>query len=248
MIVDCFIFNDELDLLEIRLNSLAPYVDRFVLCESPMTHSGKPKKLYFDENKDRFKDFPITHLIVDDYEKYVDKDSWIREHHDREFMTKGILDCDSKATILISDLDEIPDLTNFKEGMEGVFMQDLYYYYFNTCSGEKWNGTVAARRRNIDSLDIVRKCRMILTPMYKCWGWHFSTLLPVENIVNKLDSFAHQELNTDEIKSKLEENIKNLDDPYNRKDKGKLFVKMPSGPKWLLDNRDKYKHLFYEAA
>ena len=55
MIVDCFPFFNELDILEIRLNSLAPYVDRFVLTECNVTHSGNQKPLFFAENKERFK-------------------------------------------------------------------------------------------------------------------------------------------------------------------------------------------------
>ena len=59
--IDAFIFFNELDLLEIRLNSLVSYVKRFILCECPFTHSGKPKHLYFNENKERFK-----HLFMKD--------------------------------------------------------------------------------------------------------------------------------------------------------------------------------------
>ena len=47
----------ELELLEVRLNELNPLVDKFILCESSTTHSGNPKPLYFDENKDAFFNF-----------------------------------------------------------------------------------------------------------------------------------------------------------------------------------------------
>ena len=73
MIYDCFPFFNELDILEIRLNSLAPYVDRFVLSEMDVTHSGRPKPFYFSENKDRFKDFPIIHILTVDNGKYKPK-------------------------------------------------------------------------------------------------------------------------------------------------------------------------------
>lgn len=42
-IYDCFVFHDELDLLDIRLNILDAYVDYFVVCEGDRTHRGKPK-------------------------------------------------------------------------------------------------------------------------------------------------------------------------------------------------------------
>ena len=53
-IFDSFIFFNELDLLEMRLNILNDVVDYFVLTESPWTVSGNSKPLYYQENKDRF--------------------------------------------------------------------------------------------------------------------------------------------------------------------------------------------------
>ena len=50
-VYDTFLFFNELDLLEIRLNILDDYVDYFVLCEANQTFSGKDKKLYYKENK-----------------------------------------------------------------------------------------------------------------------------------------------------------------------------------------------------
>ena len=46
MIYDCFSFFNELDLLEIRLNTLDKVVDKFILAESTLTHTGNPKPLY----------------------------------------------------------------------------------------------------------------------------------------------------------------------------------------------------------
>jgi beta-1,4-mannosyl-glycoprotein beta-1,4-N-acetylglucosaminyltransferase len=67
-IYDCFNFFNELDLLELRMEILKDHVDKFVIVESTVTFSGKIKKLFYDENKDRFKKFhdKIIHIIVDD--------------------------------------------------------------------------------------------------------------------------------------------------------------------------------------
>ena len=46
-VFDVFLFCYELDLLEIRLNLLDPYVDHFVISESKKTHSGIDKELYY---------------------------------------------------------------------------------------------------------------------------------------------------------------------------------------------------------
>ena len=54
MIYDCFIFNNEVELLELRLNILDPYVDKFVLTEGDTTFSGLPKESVYLQNKERF--------------------------------------------------------------------------------------------------------------------------------------------------------------------------------------------------
>ena len=42
-VYDCFGFNDENHLLEIRLNEMDKYVDYFIIIEFGETHQGKPK-------------------------------------------------------------------------------------------------------------------------------------------------------------------------------------------------------------
>lgn len=66
-IYDAFNFFNELELLEIRLNILDPYVDHFVLVESRMTHAGQPKELFYENNKHLFKKFEkkIIHYVIE---------------------------------------------------------------------------------------------------------------------------------------------------------------------------------------
>ncbi len=68
MVYDCFQFFNELDILKIRLNVLAPIVDRFVISEATETFSGLKKPLYYEENKHLFAEFAdkIIHVVVDD--------------------------------------------------------------------------------------------------------------------------------------------------------------------------------------
>jgi beta-1,4-mannosyl-glycoprotein beta-1,4-N-acetylglucosaminyltransferase len=260
--IDCFTFFNELDLLEIRLNSLAPFVEKFVLCECAVTYSGNPKPLFFLENKSRFKDFNITHLIVDHPEKYlkdakkedplfhysprnISRDAWLLENDQREYLMNGIKDVGPETIILISDLDEIPDLTTYIEGMEGPFRQKLYYYYFNTFTGKKnWKGTIACRKKNIPTLNSLRDNRWRVAPVGL--GWHFSTLGSIDNIRYKIESYAHIEHNTEMRKKKIAENMVNLLDPYDR-NADHLIVEMPSGPEWLVKNKEKYEHMFYKS-
>ena len=63
-IYDCFMFFDEEMLLDLRLNIMDKYVDKFVISESSYMHSGKSKKLIFDINKfSKFKDKIIYNII-----------------------------------------------------------------------------------------------------------------------------------------------------------------------------------------
>ena len=59
-IYDCFMYFDEDLLLDIRLNHLDKFVNKFVIVEDNYTHNGNKKKLSFDINK--FKKF--KHKIV----------------------------------------------------------------------------------------------------------------------------------------------------------------------------------------
>ena len=64
-IYDCFQFFDEEMLLDLRLNIMDKYVDKFVITEATYMHNGKSKKLFFDINKfSKFKD-KIIYIVVD---------------------------------------------------------------------------------------------------------------------------------------------------------------------------------------
>jgi len=255
--IDCFPFFNELDLLEVRLNSLAPYVKKFVLCEMSVTHSGKPKPLYFQESKDRFKGFNITHLIAPPYYG----DPWSTEHYQREYLMNGLHDVDNEEIILLSDADEIPDLSQYDCKTEGSFKQKMYYYYFNLYIGvDNWKGTVALRKKNMlalretKPLNKMRNLREKFPIISDSNGWHFSTLGTIKDIIYKIESFAHIELDKNEFKSKLEERRSRLEDPYNcgapnwRQAPLSLVIEEPSGPKWLLENKDRYPHLWCNHA
>ncbi len=169
-IYDCFIFYNELDLLEIRLRILDPYVDYFVIVEATKTHSGKPKNLYFKENKKRFKkwDKKIIHIIVEDMPKpgKILFKSWKvnsllgigrfrPEIFQRNQIKKGLKNCKAEDIILVSDLDEIPNpkkLGLMKRILEreimATFSQKMFYYYLNGFVKDLWPGTKACTYRN----------------------------------------------------------------------------------------------------
>ena len=160
MIIDCFPFFNELDLLEIRLKLLDDIVDRVVLVESTRTFSLRKKKLYYLENKDRFKRYnsKITHIIVDDTPAFLNriflskprnlfwliknKKSILLNPHHIDFYQKnkvinGLENCQADDIIILSDLDEIPnpnifnEISFLKNGAKGALELENFCFFLN---------------------------------------------------------------------------------------------------------------------
>ena len=153
MIYDCFSFFNELDLLEIRLNTLDKVVDKFILAESTLTFTGNPKPLFYLENKDRFSKFNdrIIHIVVNDFPSLHNAThremAWIREYWQRNAIMRGIPNyAKDDDYIIISDIDEIPrpdaikKATSF-DGVSHLFLSMFYYFVnYKNYSEPIWHG------------------------------------------------------------------------------------------------------------
>lgn len=143
MIYDCFSFFNELDLLELRLRTLEDAVDRFVLAEATCTYTGKPKPLYFAENRQRFARWldRIIYVLVDDLPEVPSGASdteiaWVRENHQRNCLIRGLKGASHDDMVIVSDLDEIPDPEKIAELSRIIacpvrFRQRNYAYFLN---------------------------------------------------------------------------------------------------------------------
>ena len=152
MIYDCFSFFNELDILEIRLNVLKDVADKFVLVEAVKRHSGESKELFFEKNKNRYKEFldKIIHIVVDD-DPALPKNcpkllaAWAYENHQRNAISRGLINAKPDDIIIISDLDEVPNPEMIKafalqlDNRVMAFKQDMFCYFLNykcvTCYG-----------------------------------------------------------------------------------------------------------------
>lgn len=214
MIYDCFQFFNELDVIEIRFKELYDHVDFFILSESPTTHSGKPKPLYFAENKQRFAPFldKIIHLTPDlpaAPEAGLDE-HWTRENHQRNFIATELdKRCSDEDVIFITDADEITRGSKVAEIAAGIDGSTLYClnmipsnYFLNMQSHQTWTmGKVLRYKqlKNYKNLTHVRNSTQ--TGVAYNAGWHFSYMGGMERVRQKLTSFAHQELNMPAIVS-----------------------------------------------
>lgn len=130
MIFDVFPFFNELDILELRLNILEPYVDYFVISEAIETFSGLDKPLYFLENQGRFSKF--AHKII--YNVVSEKTSPELHPYQRDVFQKDSIaevlkdHCTEKDFIIWGDVDEIPNPEILSE-LE-YFYSDEYIYHF----------------------------------------------------------------------------------------------------------------------
>ena len=149
---DCCIVNHELDLLEIRWNTINDVVEKFVVVESDTTHSGKEKRLWFTENKhqERFKKFEdkVIHLVFKGARFTSDQDgdnthmAWYNENAQRNYILEALkIAQPSDGILYIADVDEIPKPEKLLEGREiynrtGLLVnfaleQCMYYLNYN---------------------------------------------------------------------------------------------------------------------
>ena len=228
-IYDCFMYFDEDLLLDLRFNILNKYIKKFVITEATYTHNGTKKELRFDINKfKKFKD-KIDYIVVDKPppnilnlikgesegkrgEKLI-LNGMARDYFQREHLNKGITQAEEEDLILISDLDEIPNLENLDFSKIGnkilLFEQKMFYYKLNLFyENLTWLGSKATKKKNFLSPQWLRNIKGKNYPKWrldvlfskkkysnlffvKNGGWHFTCLRTPEELEKKLLNFAH---------------------------------------------------------
>ena len=228
-IFDCFMYFDEETVLDLRLNILDEYVDYFIIIESIYTHKGDKRNLKFDLSKfSKFKN-KIKYFVYDKIpekietilenedenekgKKYI-MNAIYRENSQRNYIEKGLIDAKPNDIILISDVDEIPNLQNinFNSLKEKIiiFRQDMFYYKLNLKLPDLiWSGTKACKKKNLISPQWLRNIKDRKYPFYRFdtyfsnkkynsikfienGGWHFSNLKTAAEIEHKLRSYLH---------------------------------------------------------
>ena len=184
-IFDCTLYYDEDLILETRLNILDKFVDKFVICESTFTHSGKEKKLNFDIKK--FSNFKnkIIYLVNDTEPKDIiytqnreeaaeqmRPNAMKRIANQREFLLSGLHEANDNDLILYSDNDEIPNPETLNESLIkkkiSIFEQKLFYYKFNLLYEKLlWYGTRACKKKDLPKFEILRLIKAKKYPFYR---------------------------------------------------------------------------------
>lgn len=199
MLVDGFMFYNELDILELRLGLLDRHVDRFILVESEVNHVGGQKPLFFEQNKERYAKWlhKITHIVMTADEAPKDNNPWCREKYQRECILRGLEDVDPSAIVMISDVDEIPDMSvvtyeKLPHVVNSVHMWMFEYSVDYLFTGEPWFGTVVTNCELVKRMgpNYFRDNRWKF-PHFRFAGWHLSSFGTPMHVWNKMQTFAH---------------------------------------------------------
>ncbi len=252
MIYDCFLFNNELEVLDIRLHELEHVVDKFVLVESTVTHSGKPKELLFNKNKRLFAKFKhkIIHIIIDDTPDVTLP--WIINDYQFSQIVRGLKNCKSTDTIIFGDVDEVPSAKSIKAGRSKkgklkVFSQSLRCYFLNCAeySTGPWYGSRMMDYRQFVSFGTPWIAKFskpdVIIPD---GGWHFSYMGGTKRIADKISSMTHQEFNLDKFNTpeKISRAILSKKDLFELGWKFKI-ANMTDLPQYVQENPTRFKLL-----
>ncbi len=272
MIYDCISFCNTIEVLDIRLHELDPYVDKFIIAEHEVTFTGRPKKLWYEENKSQFKKFAkkIIHIIGEPIGDSPDmsgrENTFRRKTFHKNAISRGLLDCAHDDIILFSDADEIPrgtDIAKYrhichKDDEFVAFWMQMYCWKLNWYWYGKWQGTVMGTYKylrdvwNCD-LDQWRRHRRRGHKVYS--GWHFNltgdTERRVENLLGYEDKYRifHGGGGPAGLKDYVEKRIKNhlgfgkaLRESLNTR-KVKVVEIDDSFPEYLVKNQERFREL-----
>jgi len=228
-IFDCFMYFDEEVVLDLRLNALNKYVDYFVIVESTYNHRGDKRELLFNHKRfEKFKE-KIIYLIYDKRPENIEEilsndneseksrkyilNALYRENGQRNFIINGLNEAKNDDMILISDLDEIPNLENldlYKINQKIIlFKQDMFYYKFNlNLPNLIWTGTKGCKKKYLKTPQWLRNIKDRKFPFYRLdvffsktkfinikiinnGGWHFTNIKTASEIQHKLKSYLH---------------------------------------------------------
>ena len=233
-------------MMDIRFNILNEYVSKFIVVESKFTHSGKKKKLSFYKN-----DFPkfkekIEYIIIEKepegiiYDENLLKNPYYKRlnslkriEQSYEYMFLGLDGANDDDLILLSDNDEIPDLSELlSKGINKnfiLFKQLFFYYKFNLLYDRiKWFGTKGCKKKKLKKFSSLRNLKNRKYPFWRIdtlfsdikqtdlqiienGGWHFTNIKTPEELFDKLSNFGHhdefEKSNLDV--NKIREKIKN---------------------------------------
>jgi hypothetical protein len=206
MIIDCILFDSELDMLEGRLETFAPYVDKFIIAESDYQFQNQYKGYILEANYERFKKFH-DQLIYVQVPSKRDPNPWTNESNQRLGFEQVAhkLNLTDDSIITVCDTDEFwkpEEVINLPEPImtfyNKKFHMSLYWYHKHEINGVvgRWE---AVKNNNFDHL---RRAMRGAFPKLM-GGQHFTSMGTYEELIRKMQGFAHSEFRTDNMEETL---------------------------------------------
>ena len=267
-IFDCFMYFDEDLLLELRLNILNKYIDKFIIIEAGEDHQGNKRALKFDirkfiKFKNKIKYISLDKIPIDQNIKI--KKNWhnghLRDQSMRNSIGNNLTEAEPNDWVIISDLDEIPNpkkIINFKPNFKYAFFEQKFLSFkFNILNKSEsyWYGSRICVKKFLKSPQWLRNIKIKKRNIFKRYlfnmnykiiaegGWHFSNIKSPEKIIEKTNAFCHGELNQEKFKKKdlIKNKIDQLKDIYDRDIKYEKIEIDNSYPEYFIKNLNHYR-------
>ena len=267
-VYDILPFFNELDILEIRLKELWNVVDFFIITESNLSHSGKPKEYIFENNIKRFEPYmeKIRHIKVEDMPDTPD--SWVRERHQRRVGSRGLYDLEADDIVITSDCDEIAraDVVKLIQEDENKYSRYIlnipqFQYrlnYMKMFPHSKNANIMVTRGAFYTDPQQEREYTFYWNPkpentvLVDHGGWHFTYFGDDQHAITKIQNFAHTETDTPDMIKR--HNIKwFIDNKYGHhgpRDSERFEIVQVDGyfPECVVSEIDKWQHMIVPGA
>lgn len=256
MIYDTFTFFNEFDLLEIRLHELGEVVDKFVLVEADRTQSNQPKPFYYEENKERFREYwdKIIPIKVYNTERFWDPgNQWCIDNATRDMVLTEVSYAPDDL-VIIDDADTIPRASVIKDyvytGPVRLGMIEAYYYFncLHYGGADGWSASQIWRYGDIPNKASQIRAFMpgLVNNIVPNAGWHFSYMGGIEGIKQKVRAGSHwKECGIPQFMDDghLARVMTDGTDLFDGANYSVTTVPLDERfPKYILDNKDKFKH------
>jgi len=256
-IFDTFLLNHEADMLEIRIFETAKYVDYFVITESPVSTTGTPRRMMYDDIKDRlgvYKDQIIYNPLLD---AGPGRTTWKREAFMRNQLFTPITGLSSGDILLVSDVDEIvrPEVLRVLKECKGYndklqFMMQLYYYSFSVkhTTSDGWGAVKGQVYQDGQRLLKPQELRDGLTTnqVFNNSGWHLSNgFRTVDQMRNKILTYTHTELFNKKFLTKdwIVQKFRKGEDIFDRRSERYVFAEPDDIPAYVRGQARRFHYL-----
>ena len=261
-IYEGFLFNDEVDMLEIHMRELARTVDYFIIVESELTFTNHEKRLVFADVRHKFADMEdqIIYILMNTSR---DANPWVNENAQRQAIFQAGLHSEKAPVregdiVIVTDIDEIvrPSILQALKMCTGYdgrrirFFMDLYYYAFTSRNTKRdfWehpDATIYSASNEPDAQEMRNGGDQRFSLIIRNAGWHCSwCFATLQRFRTKLTSYSHNDLSTAQFHSK--EHIVNVVrhslDVYNRNQPFE-FVEAEDIPLYLSMNADRFEYM-----